>query len=112
MWSQRSIIDYSLQKRATIFNFLKNALVFLILFKIGGPNADALITLAGGIFIAPFFFLSSLGGQMADRFDKAKVARWLKFVEIGVAFIAVAGFGLRTALQIHGARTAEQVAGT
>ena len=39
-------------------NFLKNALVFLILFKIGGPDAEALITLAGAIFIAPFFFLS------------------------------------------------------
>ena len=29
-------------------NFLKNALVFLLLFKIGGPDAEALITLAGG----------------------------------------------------------------
>jgi acyl-[acyl-carrier-protein]-phospholipid O-acyltransferase / long-chain-fatty-acid--[acyl-carrier-protein] ligase len=75
-------------------NFLKTALVFLILFQIGGPDADALITAAGGIFIAPFFFLSSLGGQIADRFDKALVARRLKFVEIGIAFVAVAGFHL------------------
>jgi acyl-[acyl-carrier-protein]-phospholipid O-acyltransferase/long-chain-fatty-acid--[acyl-carrier-protein] ligase len=77
-------------------NFLKTALVFIILFQIGGPNAEALITLAGGIFIAPFFFLSSLGGQIADRFDKALVARRLKFVEIGIAFIAVAGFALHS----------------
>ena len=55
-------------------NFLKNALVFLILFKIGGL-AEALITLAGAMFIAPFFFLSALGGEIADRFDKAIVAR-------------------------------------
>jgi acyl-[acyl-carrier-protein]-phospholipid O-acyltransferase / long-chain-fatty-acid--[acyl-carrier-protein] ligase len=73
-------------------NFLKTALVFLILFQIGGPDAEALITLAGGIFIAPFFFLSALGGQIADRFDKAMVARRLKFIEIGIAFVAVAGF--------------------
>lgn len=77
-------------------NFLKTALVFLILFQIGGPNAEALITLAGGIFIAPFFFLSALGGQIADRFDKALVARRLKFVEIGVALVAVAGFALHS----------------
>ena len=77
-------------------NFLKQALVFLILFRIGGPNAEALITLAGGVFIAPFFVLSSLGGQIADRFDKALVARRLKFVEIGVAFVAVAGFALHS----------------
>jgi acyl-[acyl-carrier-protein]-phospholipid O-acyltransferase/long-chain-fatty-acid--[acyl-carrier-protein] ligase len=74
-------------------NFLKNALVFLILFRIGGTAGEALITLAGAIFIAPYFFLSALGGQMADRFDKAVVARRLKLAEIGVALIAVAGFG-------------------
>jgi acyl-[acyl-carrier-protein]-phospholipid O-acyltransferase/long-chain-fatty-acid--[acyl-carrier-protein] ligase len=74
-------------------NFLKNALVFLVLFKIGGPDSEALITLAAAIFIAPYFFLSALGGQIADRFDKALVARWLKFAEIGVALVAVVGFG-------------------
>ena len=73
-------------------NFLKNALVFLILFKISGNQSGTLITLAGATFIAPFFFLSGLGGQLADRFDKALVARWLKLVEIGVAGVAVAGF--------------------
>ena len=75
-------------------NFLKTALVFIILFQIGGPNAEALITLAGGIFIAPFFFLSALGGHIADRFDKALIAQRLKLVEIGIAFVAVAGFAL------------------
>jgi acyl-[acyl-carrier-protein]-phospholipid O-acyltransferase/long-chain-fatty-acid--[acyl-carrier-protein] ligase len=79
-------------------NFLKNALVFLILFRIGGPNAEALITLAASIFIAPYFFLSALGGQIADRFDKALVARRLKFAEIGIALVAVLGFGFNSIL--------------
>src|SRR5215471_5145858 len=73
-------------------NFLKNALVFLILFKIGGSGAEALIPLAAAVFIAPFFFLSGLGGQLADRYDKAWVAQRLKLAEIGVAVLAVAGF--------------------
>jgi acyl-[acyl-carrier-protein]-phospholipid O-acyltransferase/long-chain-fatty-acid--[acyl-carrier-protein] ligase len=73
-------------------NFLKNALVFLILFKIGGPDAEALITLAAAVFISPYFFLSALGGEMADRYDKAFVAQRLKLAEIGVAFVAVLGF--------------------
>src|SRR5438093_5265566 len=77
-------------------NFLKNALVFLILFHIGGADAEALITLAAAVFIAPYFFLSALGGELADRFDKAVVARRLKFCEIGIAFIAVVGFGLHS----------------
>jgi acyl-[acyl-carrier-protein]-phospholipid O-acyltransferase/long-chain-fatty-acid--[acyl-carrier-protein] ligase len=77
-------------------NFLKTALVFLILFQIGGPNAEALITLAGGVFIAPFFLFSAFGGQLADRFDKAMMARRLKFIEIGIAFVAVTGFSLHS----------------
>jgi acyl-[acyl-carrier-protein]-phospholipid O-acyltransferase / long-chain-fatty-acid--[acyl-carrier-protein] ligase len=77
-------------------NFLKNALVFLILFKIGGTWAAPLITLAAAVFIAPYFFLSALGGELADRYDKAVVARWLKLAEIAIAAIAVFGFWLHT----------------
>ncbi len=72
-------------------NFLKTALVFLILFG-GSSNAEVLITAASAIFIAPFFFLSALGGQLADRYDKAQVAQWLKFVEIFVAVAAIIGY--------------------
>ncbi len=71
-------------------NFLKNALGFLIVFHIGGDGAASLNTLALAIFIAPFFILSGLGGQLADRFDKAVVARYLKLVEIFVVGLAIA----------------------
>src|SRR3984893_6635778 len=77
-------------------NLLKNALVLLILFKIGGATGEALVTLAGGIFIAPFFLLAASGGELADRFDKAMVARLLKLIEIGAAAVAVAGFQLNS----------------
>ena len=77
-------------------NFLKNALVFLILFKIGGSAGESLITLAAAVFIAPYFFLSAFGGEMADRYDKAIVAQRLKFCEIGIAIIAIAGFTLQS----------------
>jgi acyl-[acyl-carrier-protein]-phospholipid O-acyltransferase/long-chain-fatty-acid--[acyl-carrier-protein] ligase len=73
-------------------NFLKNTLIFLILFKMSGPNSEALISLAGAVFIAPFFFLSGLGGELADRFDKAIVAQRLKLAELGAALLSVAGF--------------------
>ena len=77
-------------------NFLKTALVFLILFQIGGANSEALITLAGATLIFPFFLLSGLGGELADRYDKALVARRLKLAEIGVAAVAVAGFAVHS----------------
>ena len=75
-------------------NFLKNALALLILFRIGGQAGEVLVTLAAGVFMAPFFLLSAFGGELADRFDKAAVARRLKLAEIGAAAIAVGGFQL------------------
>src|SRR3984885_15197674 len=77
-------------------NFLKTALVFVILFQVAGANSEALITLAGATLIAPFFFLSGLGGELADRYDKAWVAQRLKLIEIGVAGLAVAGFAFHS----------------
>jgi acyl-[acyl-carrier-protein]-phospholipid O-acyltransferase / long-chain-fatty-acid--[acyl-carrier-protein] ligase len=79
-------------------NFLKTALVFLILFQVGGADSEALITLAGATLIAPFFLLSGVGGELADRYDKAFVARRLKLFEIGVAALAVAGFAFHSLL--------------
>jgi acyl-[acyl-carrier-protein]-phospholipid O-acyltransferase / long-chain-fatty-acid--[acyl-carrier-protein] ligase len=73
-------------------NFLKNALVVLILFRIGGEAASLLVTLAGAVFILPFFAVSAIGGQLADRYDKAIIAERLKLLEIGAAAVAVAGF--------------------
>ena len=84
-------------------NFLKTALVFLILFRSGAADAEALITLASAIFIAPYFFLSALGGELADRHDKARVAQWLKFFEIFVAALAVLGFALQSVPILFGA---------
>ena len=75
-------------------NVLKNALVFLILFKVGGTSAAMLVTVAGALFVAPPLILSGLGGQWADRYDKAKVAQRLKLAEIAAALFSVVGFVL------------------
>ena len=82
-------------------NFLKNALVMLILFGLGGAggggrHAGVLVTLAGIVFIAPFFILSALGGELADRFDKAYVAERIKLAEIPIAGLAAVGFFLHS----------------
>jgi acyl-[acyl-carrier-protein]-phospholipid O-acyltransferase / long-chain-fatty-acid--[acyl-carrier-protein] ligase len=77
-------------------NFLKQALVLLILFQVSAADSGALIQLAGAALTFPFFFLSGIGGEIADRFDKAIVARRLKLFEIGVAVLAVAGFAFHS----------------
>ena len=75
-------------------NFLKNVLVFLILFQVAAGEGAALVTLAGAIFMAPFLFLSALGGQLADKHDKGWMAERLKLFEIGAGVVAVAGLAL------------------
>lgn len=79
-------------------NFLKNALVILILYGFagsgpaGGAYSEMLVTATGIALIAPFFFLSGLGGEIADRFDKALVARRIRMAEIPIAALAAVGF--------------------
>jgi acyl-[acyl-carrier-protein]-phospholipid O-acyltransferase / long-chain-fatty-acid--[acyl-carrier-protein] ligase len=79
-------------------NFLKNALGMLILFKLAGgegaTHGSMLITLSGVVFIAPFFILSALGGKLADRYDKALVARYVRLAELPIAALAACGFAL------------------
>ncbi len=49
-------------------NFLKNALVILITFKstqvLGIPSGE-MVSVAGGLFILPFFLFSATAGQLA-----------------------------------------------
>ncbi|MCH9806205.1 MAG: acyl-[ACP]--phospholipid O-acyltransferase [Alphaproteobacteria bacterium] len=73
-------------------NFIKTALVFLVLFHIGSENGGSLVTLAAATLVVPFFFLSALGGELADKYDKARVVFWLKLSEIPIAATAAIGF--------------------
>src|SRR6516225_4304872 len=73
-------------------NVLKNALVIILLYSAATGHGDALVTVAGAVFIFPYFILSGLGGQLADKYVKSVVARRLKFAEIFAAAFAAAGF--------------------
>ena len=77
-------------------NFLKQSLVLLCLFKIGGAEGATLGTIAGAVLIAPFFILSAFAGELADKYDKATLARRYKFVEIFAAAFAAGGFALQS----------------
>lgn len=77
-------------------NLVRNALVVLILYKIGSANGPVLVALAGTALIAPFFILSGIAGELADKFDKARVAERLKYYEVAIAAIAALGFLLQS----------------
>src|SRR6201999_3428120 len=77
-------------------NVLKNALVIILLYGVTAGHGDALVTLAGAVFIFPFFILSGFGGELADKYVKSVVARRLKFTEIFAACFAAGGFFLHS----------------
>ena len=75
-------------------NFLRYSLVFLILAKLSAEEAASLVTLAGAIFMLPFLLFSALGGELADKHDKGRMAEKLKLAEVGAACVAVVGIAL------------------
>ncbi|HPG88523.1 MAG TPA: 1-acyl-sn-glycerol-3-phosphate acyltransferase, partial [Hyphomicrobium sp.] len=75
-------------------NLLKNALAMLVVYKLAIEKGPVIGTLAGAALIIPFFLLSALAGQLADKYDKALVAERLKRIEIPVAILAAIGFVL------------------
>jgi acyl-[acyl-carrier-protein]-phospholipid O-acyltransferase/long-chain-fatty-acid--[acyl-carrier-protein] ligase len=81
-------------------NLLKFAVLFLAnygLYAAAPDKASLLGTIATGLFILPYFLFSALAGQMADAWDKARMARMVKGAEIGIMAIALAGFHLQSA---------------
>ncbi|GAB1393624.1 hypothetical protein MASR1M60_17880 [Rhodocyclaceae bacterium] len=80
-------------------NVLKNALVVLLTFQAGQWTTlrpELLANLAAGLFILPFFLFSATAGQLADKYDKARLARQVKILEIAIVLVAGAGFVLHS----------------
>lgn len=80
-------------------NLYKNALVVLLTFQAAQWTTIApelLGNLAAGIFILPFFLFSATAGQLADKYDKATLARFSKLLEILIMGIAAVGFALHS----------------
>lgn len=53
-------------------------------------NPPLLANLVGGLFVLPFVLFSGIGGQLADRFDKALVLKLVRAAELGVVALAAA----------------------
>ena len=76
-------------------NVFKNALIILIAFQAAeqmGVNSNTLINLSAGLFILPFFLFSASAGQFADKFEKARLIRFTKLLEILIMACAFIGF--------------------
>lgn len=66
-------------------NAFKNAFLIWFTYDVSrdsGINAPMMVTLAAGLFILPFFLFSATAGQIADKYEKSRFTRKIKFVEV------------------------------
>lgn len=80
-------------------NLFKNALVILVSFGIVGlsDGERALyVNLAAGLFILPFFLFSAFAGQLAEKYEKARLIRGIKLLELGIAGLAAVGLAMQS----------------
>ncbi len=78
-------------------NVFKTALITMAVFHTADLttlNGAALATLLPGIFILPFFLFSATAGQIADKFEKSQLIRFVKIFEVVLMLFAALGFVL------------------
>lgn len=94
--SERRFLPFFVTQFAGAFNdnLFKNALLLLVTYSAGGLfglSSDVVVNLAAMLFILPFFLFSAIAGQVADRYEKSTVIRWIKFAEVVIMGIAAVG---------------------
>jgi len=77
-------------------NLFRTSMVMLVIYGIyrDAEQEATFSAIAGGLFIAPFFLLSALSGQLADAHDKARIIRIVKTAEILIMLAGAAGLVL------------------
>ncbi|MDB5884825.1 MAG: phospholipid/glycerol acyltransferase [Polaromonas sp.] len=75
-------------------NLFKFAFTVMVTYQLGVawlPPALAGLVI-GALFILPFLLFSATAGQLTDKFEKTRIIRFVKNLEIGIMLIAAAGF--------------------
>lgn len=72
-------------------NCLKSAILILITYRLASApgESSAMSQVAAALFIVPYFLFSALGGQLADKYDRATLVRLVKIWEIILMAIAI-----------------------
>jgi 1-acyl-sn-glycerol-3-phosphate acyltransferase len=69
--------------------------------RFSGVDAKTAAFLISAIFILPFVLFSATSGQIADKYDKATLTRFVKTFEIAVMLVGAAGFTLHHAVLLY-----------
>jgi len=94
--SKRRFLPFFLTQFSGAFNdnLFRNVLLLLITYTAGGLMGlpiDVAVNIAAFVFIVPFFLFSGIAGQLADKYEKSQVIRWVKLAEIAIMVLAAIG---------------------
>jgi 1-acyl-sn-glycerol-3-phosphate acyltransferase len=73
-------------------NAFKQAIVIYFAMTLSQAEAEHVSLLASAMFIAPYFLFSATAGQLAEKYDKAKLVRATKVFEIALMVLAGVAF--------------------
>jgi MFS family permease len=76
-------------------NVYKQALLLVITYGLIQQQTAPISTLnnlAALLFILPYFFFSATAGQIADKYERSQLVRWIKILEIIIMLLGSAGF--------------------
>lgn len=76
-------------------NVFKTALITILTYQTLAWTTierSVLTNLIPGLFILPFVLFSATAGQLADKYDKAQLTRFVKILEIGIMAFAAIGW--------------------
>ncbi|MCA3554553.1 MAG: acyl-[ACP]--phospholipid O-acyltransferase [Aestuariivirga sp.] len=87
MLKRRSFLALFVTQAISAFNdnAVRNGIAILITYDLAVRfHFDAALFVQAGLalFMAPYFLFSAIAGQLADKYDKAKVARWVKLFDL------------------------------
>src|SRR5512147_3202418 len=75
-----------------VFKFAFTVLATYSAAQWGGLEPKSAGAVIGGIFIVPFVLFSATAGQLADRFEKSALIRFVKNLEIAIMLAIAAGY--------------------
>jgi 1-acyl-sn-glycerol-3-phosphate acyltransferase len=76
-------------------NVFKTALLTIITYEAASwttTDVGLLNNLIPGLFILPFLLFSATAGQLADKFEKSMLIRYVKLLEIAIMLVAALGW--------------------
>jgi 1-acyl-sn-glycerol-3-phosphate acyltransferase len=76
-------------------NLFKTALIVILTFEAASwtsLDASTVTNLVPGLFILPYVLFSATAGQIAEKVEKGRLARIIKWLEIGIMGVAAVGW--------------------